>query len=97
MSDSHLRSGYASCVAAHLSVVASIIADPTETTDLAAKLPDVLERLKQRHTQLMETALPQARIVWWNAHVWSWVQAPPEYIAALRRNRGFVGPWLNEG
>ena len=76
---------------------ASIIADPTETTDLAAKLPDVLERLKQRHTELMETALPQAHIVYWNAHVWSWVQAPPEYIAALRRNRGFVGPWLNEG
>ena len=66
----------------------SIIADPTETTDLAAKLPDVLERLKQRHTRLMETALPQAHIVYWNAHVWSWVQAPPEYIAALRRNRG---------
>ena len=96
--------------------MASIIADPTETTDLAAKLPDVLERLKQRHTELMETALPQAHIVYWNAHVWSWVQvrtpvqcsqcfktnsksvqAPPEYIAALRRNRGFVGPWLNEG
>ena len=54
--------------------MASIIADPTETTDLAAKLPDVLERLKQRHTQLMETALPQAHIVYWNAHVWSWVQ-----------------------
>ena len=53
MSDSHLQSGYASCAAAHSFCCNSIIADPTETTDLAAKLPDVLERLKQRHTELM--------------------------------------------
>ena len=69
--------------------MASIIADPTETTDLAAKLPDVLQRLKWRHTELMETALPQAHIVYWNAHVWSWVQVstPCSHFSAVNASK----------
>eukprot|EP00928_Gymnodinium_smaydae_P072564 TRINITY_DN55905_c0_g1_i1.p1 TRINITY_DN55905_c0_g1~~TRINITY_DN55905_c0_g1_i1.p1 ORF type:complete len:491 (-),score=38.67 TRINITY_DN55905_c0_g1_i1:98-1456(-) len=63
--------------------------DPSETNDVAASMPDVLARMKDRLDTLAKTALDQTVVVAQNLR-----PVPHEFINMLRRNNGFVGPWL---
>ena len=69
--------------------------DPHETTDLAAKMPEVLHSLKARFLELKATALDQRSVL---AKVKSsTIRYLPNYLQMLRKNDGFIGPWCTEG
>lgn len=78
--------------------------DPAETRDLAKDLPDVLQRLKDRYSELLATALRQDEVVakagsCWFANVSPIpiCPAPREFVDMLRKNDGVVGPWVGLG
>lgn len=70
-------------------------ADPHETMDLAAKMPEVVHSLKSRFLELKATALDQRSVL---AKVKaSTIRLLPNYLRMLRANDGFIGPWCTEG
>ena len=87
--------------------------DPNELTDLAAKMPDVLHSLKQRYLELRATAYDQVTPMCKAGvpspdHQAGTARPCPaqtpftnevgaKYIAAVRRYRGFQGPFWGEG
>jgi arylsulfatase I/J len=69
--------------------------DPAETNDLAQEHPHILERLKQRYLELMDTGLDQRSVLLTvNARAKAYM---PNWIQMLKDNRGFVGPWCTDG
>ena len=87
--------------------------DPNELTDLAAKMPDVLHSLKTRYLELRATAYDQVTPMCKAGvpspdHPAGTARPCPaqtpfthevgtKYIAAVRRYRGFQGPFWGEG
>lgn len=73
----------------------NIVDDPTEHNDLAkdpAMVP-TLKKMQQRYLELRATKLDQTGIIAEQKNRTRLYLA--NYIAMLRRNRGFVGPWCS--
>jgi len=74
--------------------------DPGETKDLAQEMPDLLASMKDRLEELSETILDQRAMVaaskQCEVHVPgdSSCAAPSAYMDMLKRNGGYVGPWV---
>merc|ERR1712066_302933 len=69
--------------------------DPHETKDLAKSEPVVLERMKRRYLELKATALDQRTPLETVVNRTKLYQK--NWIQMLQRNKGFIGPWCNDG
>lgn len=74
--------------------------DPAETKDLAQAMPELLESMKKRLVELSKTALDQTSVVVETSQCEhripgvSFCPAPKEFVDMLKRNGGYLGPWL---